>query len=150
MSNIVTSDLEERAFSCEPLVALVSDSHPLAARRWVTLADLEGTPFVVGSSGRWRGFRALIDEVALRNAVSLEVAEEADDLPVLLQLVRSGFGWTILNASFVPTLPPGTVALPLKRGGALRVSLAWQRSNASPLLERFIRVADDFSASRSS
>jgi DNA-binding transcriptional LysR family regulator len=144
MSNVVTADQEKRAFSREPLVVLVSEGHPLASRSVVGLAEMVGTPFVVGSNSRWRGFRALIEEVALDNAVMLHVAEEADDLPVLLQLVRSGFGWTILDASFIPTLPPGIVALDLKRGGSLSVSLVWQKRERSPLLERFLQVAGEF------
>jgi DNA-binding transcriptional LysR family regulator len=98
-------------------------------------------PFVVGSAGRWRGFRILVEGIAAKNGVRLSVAEEADDLPVLLQLVRSGFGWTILDASFIPTLPPGIAAIRLRKGGTLDVSLAWQAGHSSPLADRFRAIA---------
>lgn len=140
MSNVVTAAQDSLPISREPLVALVPDSHALAGRRSITLEDLKDTPFVIGSTGRWRGFRMLIEGIAARNGLALEVAEEADDLPVLLQLVRSGFGWTILDASFIPTLPPGIAALALRKGGVLSVSLAWQSRNASPLVEHFKSV----------
>jgi DNA-binding transcriptional LysR family regulator len=69
-------------------------------------------------------------------------AEEADDLPVLLQLVRSGFGCTILDASFIPTLPPGIRSVEIEDVSAtLDVALTWHQDNLSPLAGRFIDVA---------
>ena len=81
--------------------------------------------------------------------LSLTITEEADDVPVLLQLVRSGFGCTILDASFIPTLPPGITALEIEDATAtLDISLVWRKDNLSPLAARFIDVAKTFMASR--
>lgn len=87
----------------------------------------------IGSTRRWRGFRALIDELVTDRGFSLTIAEEADDVPVLLQLVRSGFGCTILDASFIPTLPPGIVALEIADSTAtLDISLVWREDRSTP------------------
>ncbi|WGS18818.1 LysR substrate-binding domain-containing protein [Bradyrhizobium sp. ISRA464] len=77
------------------------------------------------------------------HGLTLNTVEDADDLPVLLQLVRSGFGCTILDASFIPTLPPGV--RPLKLDGvtaALDISLVWRPDGMSPLVPRFVKVAE--------
>jgi len=65
-------------------------------------------------------------------------------LPVLLQFVRSGFGCTILDASFIPTLPPGIKSLEIKDAKpTLDISLAWSKGNVTPLATRFIEVAKE-------
>lgn len=89
------------------------------------------------------GFEALVDDMADAHGLTLNTVEDADDLPVLLQLVRSGFGCTILDASFIPTLPPGV--RPLKLDGvtaALDISLVWRPDGMSPLVPRFVKVAE--------
>ncbi len=76
---------------------------------------------------------------------TFNIVEEADDLPVLLQLVRSGFGCTILDASFIPTLPPGIKPLEIEAASAtLDIALAWREDNLSPLAARFVEVAKEF------
>jgi DNA-binding transcriptional LysR family regulator len=60
-----------------------------------------------------------------------------------LQALPSGFGYTILDASFVPTLPPGV--RPLRLDGVtatLDVSLVWRPDGVSPLVPRFVKVAE--------
>ena len=70
-------------------------------------------------------------------------------MPVLLQLVRSGFGCTILDASFIPTLPPGIVSLEIVDATAtLDIALVWREDHLSPLATRFIDVAKASMASR--
>jgi hypothetical protein len=56
--------------------------------------------------------------------------------------VRSGFGCTILHASFIPTLPPGIKRLAIEDAGAtLELSLVWRNDSLSPLVPRFVEVA---------
>jgi hypothetical protein len=61
-----------------------------------------------------------------------------------LQLVRSELGCTILDASFISTLPPGIKAL--EATSTLDVVLAWREDNLSPLAARFLEVAKAFIA----
>lgn len=85
----------------------------------------------------------LVDEMTAAKGLTLNIVEDADDLPVLLQLVRSGFGCTILDASFIPTLPPGIKAVEIKDVAAtLDISLAWREDSVSPLVPRFAEVAE--------
>ena len=91
------------------------------------------------------GTRQRVDD---GSRASLTIAEEADDVPVLLQLVRSGFGCTILDASIIPTLPPGIMPLEIEDATAtLDISLVWRKDNLSPLVARFVDVGSAFMAS---
>lgn len=142
MSTVSVPPLTKIVISRERLVALVPKSHPWARRKSITLAELTGAPLVLGTEGRWRGFRSLLREMIEKHGLSLKIGEEADDLPVLLQLVRSGFGCTILDASFKPTLPPGISAVEIEDATVtLDVALTWRKDNLSLLAGRFIDVA---------
>jgi DNA-binding transcriptional LysR family regulator len=149
MSNVVTPPQRTLPISRERLVALVPASHAWAADRTIQLKTLAAAPLVIGTARRWRGFRTLINRMTAARGLSLTIAEEADDVPVLLQLVRSGFGCTILDASFIPTLPPGITPLEIEDATAtLDISLVWRQDNLSPLAAHFIEVAKSFMASR--
>lgn len=149
MSNVAAPPLRAMPISRERLVAVVPASHPWAAKKKITLEMLSTSPLVIGSARRWRGFRALVNGLMTGRGLSLTIGEEADDVPVLLQLVRSGFGCTILDASFIPTLPPGIVPLEIVDATAtLDISLVWRPDHLSPLAARFIEVAETFMASR--
>ena len=142
MSTVSLPPLEKIVVSRERLVVLMPASHRWARRPSITLAELVTSPLVIGTESRWRGFRSLVRDVVDQQGLSMTFAEEADDLPVLLQLVRSGFGCTILDASFIPTLPPGICAAEIENVTAtLDVALTWQRGNVSPLVGRFIELA---------
>jgi DNA-binding transcriptional LysR family regulator len=142
MSNVSAGPQQSIPVSRERLIALVPTSHAWARERSITLRRMATAPIVIGTASRWRGFRMLVDDMTAAKGLTLNVVEEADDLPVLLQLVRSGFGCTILDASFIPTLPPGIKPLEIKDAKAtLEIALAWREDNVSPLTARFIEVA---------
>jgi DNA-binding transcriptional LysR family regulator len=142
MSTVSLPPLEKIAISRERLVALVPASHRWARRKSISLSELVTTPLVIGTEGRWRGFRSLLKDIVDERGLSMKFVEEADDLPVLLQLVRSGFGCTILDASFIPTLPPGIRSIEIEDVTAtLDVALTWHQDNLSSLAGHFIDVA---------
>lgn len=142
MSNVSTLPQKNIPISRERLIALVSAKHCWANKKSITLETLVTRPIVIGTAGRWRGFRSLIDEMITSRGLRLDIVEEADDLPVLLQLVRSDFGYTILDASFIATLPPGIEPLEITDAHeTLDIALAWREDNLSPLVARFVDVA---------
>lgn len=149
MSNVSASPQRDLPISSERLIALVPESHAWAVSGSLSLRTLATEPLVIGATSRWRGFRSLVDDLMEANGLSVKVAEEADDLPVLLQLVRSGFGWTILDASFIPTLPPGITPLEIEGVNAtLDIALAWRGEQLSPLGNRFAELAREFMSPR--
>lgn len=142
MSNVSTLPQKNILISRERLIVLVSAKHHWANKKSITLETLVTGPIVIGTASRWRGFRSLVNDMITSRGLSLDVVEEADDLPVLLQLVRSDFGCTILDASFISTLPPGIKPLEIADAReTLDIALAWREDNLSPLVARFVDVA---------
>ncbi|SDJ70184.1 DNA-binding transcriptional regulator, LysR family [Bradyrhizobium lablabi] len=142
MSNVLTLPQKSILISRERLIVLVSAKHPWANDESITLETLVTGPIVIGTANRWQGFRSLVNDMVTSRGLKLNVAEEADDLPVLLQLVRSDFGCTILDASFISTLPPGIKKLEIAdTHETLDIALAWREDNLSPLAARFVDAA---------
>jgi DNA-binding transcriptional LysR family regulator len=142
MSIVSTKPQKSILISRERLIVLVPASHPWAKGNSITLETLVTAPIVIGTASRWRGFRSLVNDMVAARGLKLDIAEEADDLPVLLQLVRSDLGCTILDASFISTLPPGIKPLEIADAHeTLDISLAWRDDNLSPLAARFVDVA---------
>lgn len=142
MSNVSAGLRQSIQISRERLIAIVPANHAWASERSITLRRLATAPIVIGTATRWRGFRTLVDDMTGAKGLKLNVVEEADDLPVLLQLVRSGLGCTILDVSFIPTLPPGIKPLEIRDARAtLDIVLTWRADNLSPLTARFVEVA---------
>ena len=147
MANVSVPPLINISVSRERLIALVPANHAWATQRSISLRTLTTAPIVIGTASRWRGFRSLVNDMVAARRLTLNIIEEADDLPVLLQLVRSELGCTILDASFISTLPPGIKALEIEDATTtLDVVLAWRQDNLSPLAARFLEVAKAFIA----
>lgn len=142
MANVSIPPQQNILISKERLIALVPANHAKASSGSITLHALATEPIVIGTASRWRGFRSLVNGIASAEELTLNIVEEADDLPVLLQLVRSGFGSTILDASFISTLPPGIVPLEIEHTTeTLDIALTWRDDDLSPLAARFVEVA---------
>lgn len=126
----------------ERFVLLVPRYHALAGRGSVALVELAELPFVIGTVRRWLTFRSLMNNVCLEAGFLPGVAEEADDVPVLLQLVSLGRGVTLYGSAVAPSLPPDIAAVPVSDPHAVfDLSIAWQQSRPTPLIEGFLSVA---------
>lgn len=141
LSNACKAPLQHMVISRERFVVLISKYHPFAARTSINMADVADMPFVMGTPRRWASFRSLIESVCLKSGFLPTVVEEADDVPVLLQLVSLQRGITLYGASTVPSLPPDIKALKIKDAHAtFDLSIAW-RSDPTPLVREFIALA---------
>lgn len=83
--------------------------HPLAARRSVKLADLEGAQLIVPPSGR--PHRTLLSRMLQSAQVTWHVAVEASGWELMLQFVRLGLGLAIVNACC--RMPAGVTSRPM-------------------------------------
>ncbi|WP_276352864.1 LysR family transcriptional regulator [Cohnella caldifontis] len=79
------------------LFAVVPDSHPLAAREEIGMADLDGEPFVGHKT--ICGFRKLVDQLFLDTGFRPDVRYEAEDLQTVAGFVSQGLGVSILPDS---------------------------------------------------
>jgi DNA-binding transcriptional LysR family regulator len=129
----------------ECFVLLVSAYDRLADRQSVRLSELANLPFVLGTPKRWLTFRSLINNACLNAGFLPNVVEEADDVPLLLQLISLRKGVTLYGAAAAPSLPSDIKAIPISDAhGTFELSIAWHASRQTPLMREFIAVAQTF------
>jgi DNA-binding transcriptional LysR family regulator len=126
----------------ERFVVLVAAGHPFASKPSVRLRTLADMPFVLGTAKRWGTFRSLVDDACKRAGFDPQIIEEADDAPLLLQLVALGRGVTLYGSGIAPSLPPGIKAVPVSDARAwFEVSVAWDENRRRPLVDAFLALA---------
>ncbi|OLF19157.1 LysR family transcriptional regulator [Actinophytocola xanthii] len=99
-------DLHTTLLASYPATLVMPADHPLASRRRLTLADLDGHALVLPPSSR--PHRVAVER-ALRDAdVDWVLAIEAEGWPLTLHFVSLGVGLAVVNGCVRPT--PGLVA----------------------------------------
>lgn len=88
-------DLETRPFLDNPLVPIAAAAHPLARRRRLTLADLEGERFIMREPGS--GTRIAVEEFLAARGARLNVRMELGSNEAIKQAVAGGLGFSILS-----------------------------------------------------
>jgi LysR family transcriptional regulator, low CO2-responsive transcriptional regulator len=103
-------------------VLMVHSGHPLAARRWVRLANLDGLDLVVPPAGR--PHRSALDRALLDAGVAWRPAAEVDGWDLLVHLACLGIGATVVNGC-VPA-PDGMRAVPVTDLPTVRYWAVWR------------------------
>ncbi len=89
---------------------VVGETHPLAGRSWVNVADLHGQSWIVGvadEGGPQFGPWPTLDTEAT-------VAHAVRDWPARLGLVAAGLGVAVIPQLLADSLPPGVRAVPVE------------------------------------
>ncbi|NUW39530.1 LysR family transcriptional regulator [Nonomuraea rhodomycinica] len=134
-AGLATRDVAE-----EPLVIVVAPGHPLAAQASMSLSDLRGEPMVTLTWGT--GLRAALEAACAEEGFLPEVRAESDELTVLVDLVRHGFGVALMPRSAAERAHPHVVAVPLRPPApSRRLALVWRRDRLSPQGRAFVDLA---------
>jgi len=75
-----------------PLTVLVANSHPLARRKNLKLAELSNEPFIFGSRLGWEAYRALIDSIFYAAEFDPRIILEVYGSVAIFGLVAAGLG----------------------------------------------------------
>jgi LysR family transcriptional regulator, hca operon transcriptional activator len=130
----------------EPLVAVLPADHRLAAEREVRLRDLAGETYISPTRVA-PTLKAVIENYAAKNGVTLTTAFDGENLSAVLSLVTSTGGVTLLPLYVQLMLPPSVVIRPLQgEVPTIDLMLGYSRSNTSALLKRFLSRADELAA----
>ncbi|WP_394838596.1 LysR family transcriptional regulator [Pendulispora rubella] len=126
----------------EPLAAVVRADHPMAAAAAIPFAELRERTLLTFSRGT--GLRSVLDAASARAGAPLNVAFEASDPGVLVQLVARGLGVGILPESAARALPKlrsVPIVRPRLRG---QLAFAWRsEAPSSPAVRAFLQFACD-------
>ncbi len=142
-----TADLTLQLLLKEPLAAAMNRSHPLADRESIRLSELSEDDWVTGQhNGRCGLLRRLLDACSMYGFVP-EIRQEANDLQMMLGLIASGLGVTLLPKSVAAIATSDVKFVPLEAAipelptPEIQVAVAWPKQHCSPQLQAFLEVA---------
>ena len=136
----------------EPRVVVVHDSHPLAKREELTVADVLDETFLsyhVDVQPAWRGFHSLDDHRG--GPPRATTIERAANTMQMGGIMASGRGITTLprcDATLAQQVLP-VVAIPLSDAHPAVMSLTWRREIHNPLVQALVAFAGKLDESRS-
>jgi LysR family hca operon transcriptional activator len=140
-------DLTYRRVSQEPLVVLMPSDHALAAQASVQARDLEGLPFIA-MANKAKVLRAVINEYLGREGVKMTPAQCVDNPAMVMSLVASTRGVSLIPSYVEPLMPWSVVSRPL--AGAppvVDLVVGYSPSNQSPILHLFLSHLEELMAS---
>ena len=122
----------------EPFVLVVPSSHKLAKRKSVRLHEVAGQEFVRYERSYAPGFHDLISGMFRDAGIALNVSQTAVEIPMLISLVASGMGITILPASTVKHSRASVVACGiLDRIPMVEIGIAVRKGSRPAVVENF-------------
>jgi DNA-binding transcriptional LysR family regulator len=140
-------DLEAHPLFDEDLILVVAPDHPLAERREVALADLDGVELLLPAAGST--YRQELDDAAAAAGVTLVARAELDGVRLMASLTARGLGPSILPATTAAEgldgfarVPVG--GLPRRRVGAV----VRRRGRPSAPARATLAVLDEVVAAR--
>jgi len=133
-----TEELDISVLESDRLVAALSDTHPLAQRRSLALAELSGEPLVL--HGQVSVLRSIVLLACQRAGFVPEVAQEATQVQTILSLVQSGLGIALVPAAVARTLPEGVRLIKLDEPLHVEMGIAVRRDSGA-LVRNFVAVA---------
>lgn len=127
----------------EPLVAVLSATHPLAegSERGLLLSTLANEPFVFFPRSYGSGLHAQLMSLARQAGFSPHFAQEAGEAMTIIGLVAAGLGVSVLPASFQRMRIDGVVYRTLLDADAVTaVWLVQRRESASVMAHAFVEL----------
>jgi len=125
----------------DPLVAIVSNDHPLTEKGSVTKKDLSNEPFIMMHPG----VRSDCSMYLERNGISPDIRFSCSDTLAAYHLAEAGLGITLDNLIFTTQFGSGVTALPLDPPYTIPIGIAMPRTGRrSPAAQRFIEMARSF------
>lgn len=136
---------------CETAMVAVPDSHPLAARRTITIPDMAEQPLIVPDRRSRPHSHDLTIRLFLEAGLTARVAQIADEKQTIVNLVASGIGLAIVPRWASRLAVPGVRFLPLELPSAapettlhnrLALAAAWLRGVRDPSRDQLLDTLD--------
>ncbi len=138
--------LDYRQVGEEPLVVLMPSDHPLTAREAVHPDDLRHEPFIA-MADKAKVLRERVDAYLARAGVTVDVAQSVDNPTMVMSLIASLRGVTIIPAYLQNLMPWSVVSRPLAgEVPMIELVIGYSAANASPILKLFLSRIDELIA----
>ncbi|MGA7234184.1 MAG: LysR substrate-binding domain-containing protein [Bryobacteraceae bacterium] len=125
----------------EPYVAVLPQSHPLARKRSLRVADLHSEPFILFA--RRMGPLAFDRTMACCEASGFRpnIVQEAPQWPTLVRLVGAGLGISLAPACVATVTIPGAVYRDVHAACRTTIDMGVKSGSDKILLDNFMRIA---------
>jgi LysR family transcriptional regulator, hca operon transcriptional activator len=135
-----------KVVATEPFIVVLPSDHRLASYEAINPHDMVGETFIAVSNTAPVG-RKVVDDYLRRTGIDIKPDHEADHLAMAMSLVASTRGVALLPAYARNLLPSSLVSRPLQ-GDVPTIDLVvgYSKTNASPILKRFLSRIDDLIA----
>ncbi len=131
-------DLEYRVVSREPLIVLMPSDHPLTARAEISPQEIAGEPFIA-MADKAKVLRSVIDAYLARAGVRIEPAQRVDNPAMVMSLVASTRGVTLISSYAENLMPWSVVSRPLAgEVPTIDLVVGYSKANAAPVLKLFL------------
>jgi DNA-binding transcriptional LysR family regulator len=126
----------------ETAVVAVSDHHPLASRKRVTIADLEDQPLIVPERRSRPHSHDLTMKLFAEAGLEARIAQIADEKQTIVNLVSAGLGVAIVPrwTSRMATRGVRYVRLAATDMNKLPLAAAWSRGTRDPIRDDILAV----------
>lgn len=133
----------------EPMMVAMHESHPLAGRKAVGVADLDGLPLILYPNVPMPGLAQEVAQAFRHEGAQLCVEQEVEDVLTAVALVASGFGLAVTTRSASSLRLPGVLFVPFKSRYLkdLELSCIYRRADTSPVLRNFLTVVHEHAQS---
>lgn len=126
-------------------VALLPDTHPLAARPQLRLADLAHEPFVLGTEDTFATFRKLLFNVCYEAGFYPNIVQEASNTSGIFGMVAAGIGVSLYAGCARNDFRAGVVVKPVVDVTEVIPTFAiWEASNTSKVLQQFTEFLKNY------
>jgi DNA-binding transcriptional LysR family regulator len=136
-------DLQTFTLLNESLVVALPPNHPMVDREQIELRSLANEPFILCPEAVKPDLYSQIMQLCDRAGFQPRVVQEASPPEVLLGLVASGMGVSLVAAGSETRHNAGVVYRPLTVSTPiLTIAAAWRKNSTSPILEDFLALVN--------
>ena len=138
------AEITSRVVRLDRLSAMVPNTHPLADRTEIALAELAAEPFITFPAMRGSAVREALLRSCQEAGFQPRIVEETGDPDTICGLVAAGIGITLLTTAPTALRFAGIIARPIA-GDPVEIPLllAWRADNTSDALQRVLSIAEE-------
>ncbi|MCA8093450.1 LysR family transcriptional regulator [Burkholderia anthina] len=135
-------DIEVDRVQKERFLVALYEEHPLCAKKYVTLADLDDEPMIVYPNAPVHGLAQEVANAFRAENVTLKIEQEVEDVVTCIALVASRFGVCVTTESAASLRLPGVVYRPLQSANLrdIELSCLYRKGDHSPILRAFLEL----------
>jgi LysR family hca operon transcriptional activator len=135
--------LKFKVVANEALFVLLPAGHRLASQTSIRVEEIAGEPFINFPKAYAPALRRIVDDYLARSGVDLASAHEAETLPMVISLVLSTGGVSLLPAYARRLLPASVMGRALYgRAPTIALAAGYHEGNASSLLQRVLAAME--------